>query len=241
MEHRPKRQRLWRATHEFSLDHNIDEVLEFPRMEVSDEGISQPAVLLLTPEAPRKSHRKSPSALPIPSCPDIPLKAPEPTPAPNMLRPRDSADMPGVQTVVSSIVDIVLDDGTSMVAQVTLPSVPTVPTVVSFPSYGPLTVPAFPTYPPETVPTVPAYPFPSSAAPSATASSPMSIHLPGASSQSVLSSPPSTPLPPGSAMSLPSMSVTSSYFASVSSAGNSSTSSKCSRPHVRVRPISDDS
>ena len=145
------------------------------------------------------------------------------------------------ETVVSSIIQVIIDDGPSTFAEVTLPSGPT---VVSLSEYGPFTIiPAqlSSSYPQPTTPGVPAYPSATTAqatpgpqtatkasssstttaAPSSESQnsapqpspSSLSINVSGSSSQAVLSSPPSTPLPSSSSMSLPTWSSSmTSYF-----------------------------
>ncbi|MCJ1400982.1 hypothetical protein MMC11_004193 [Xylographa trunciseda] len=222
MEHRSKRRKRWEelvSLYDSLKGYGPDSAQMVNANSKGHSTTSRPSVAM---HPPGSSGPISPQPLQGALRPEISLSPPEPTPPPNRLQRRDMLDGPAVETVVTSVVDVVFESGSSQIAEITLTALPTVPTVVSFPSYGPLTVPVFPTYPPQTLPTVPAYPFPSSAASS------MSIQLPGASSQVVLSSPPSTPLPSDSAMSLPSVSSTGGNSVSVSTvipAGNSSTTS----------------
>ncbi|MCJ1315783.1 hypothetical protein MMC15_001103 [Xylographa vitiligo] len=216
MEHRSKRRKTWEAI--VDLYDSLES--HGPKAAAMVNAVFEDGSTRNTPPVTNPFH----GAL----RPEIPISPPNPTMPPSRLQNRDITDIPAVDTVVTSVVDIVFESGSSQIAEITLPALPTVPTVVSFPSYGPLTVPVFPTYPPQTLPTVPAYPFPSSAVPSSTTTSSMSIQVSGASSQAVMSSPPSTPLPSDSVMSLPPMSSTSGNTASVStvsSAGNFSTTS----------------
>ncbi|MCJ1432177.1 hypothetical protein MMC27_001533 [Xylographa pallens] len=228
MEHRSKRRKTWEEVVDFydSLKNHGPKTTAMVKANPEDRSIrSRPSVTMHPHGA---ADRISAEPLHGALRPEIPISPPKPIMPPSRLQNRDITDLPAVQTVVTSVVDIVFESGSSQVAEITLSGLPTVPTVVSFPSYGPLTVPAFPTYPPQTLPTVPAYPFPSSAVPSSTATSSMSIQISGASSQVVMSSPPSTPLPSDSAMSLPPTSSTGGNLASVSTvspAGNFSTTS----------------
>ena len=130
-----------------------------------------------------------------------------------------------VQTVTASILDVIVDNGSSAVASITLSAIPTEPTVVAIPTLGSLTIPGYPlsasSLPIETTSPSNAGSQPStssgdassenSAAPAAQSS--LSIQVPNMSSQVLLSSPPSTPLPLSQTMSLPSAS-SDSYFPS---------------------------
>ncbi|MCJ1387297.1 Mucin-21 [Xylographa bjoerkii] len=226
MEHRSKRRKTWEELVSFydSLQSNGPSTMA--KVNANAEGRSTRS----RPSVTMHPHGASDPISPQPHYgalrPEIPISPPAPTLPPNRLRKRDFMGGPAVETVVTSVVDVVFESGSSQIAEITLPALPTVPTVVSLPSYGPLTVPVFPTYLPQTLPTVPAYPLPSSGAPTSIATSSMSIQVPGASSQVVMSSPPSTPLPSNSAMSLPPVSSTGGNLASVStvnSTGNFST------------------
>ena len=133
-----------------------------------------------------------------------------------------------VETVTASVLDVIIDNGSSAVAAITLSAIPTEPTVIAVPALGSLTIPAYPfsassigTQPVETKAPGNAgsqtsaswgYASAQSAAASAAQSS-LSIQVPNMSSQIVLSSPPSTPLPSSQTMSLPSAS-SGSYFPS---------------------------
>lgn len=94
-------------------------------------------------------------------------------------------------TVVQSALQIVIDNGSSVTTELTVPDVRT---VVPFPTDGPVIVPVNPTFPTVLIPTSLSAPSRSLASgPAATPS--MSIYIPGSSSQVVLSSPPPTPVP----------------------------------------------
>lgn len=94
-------------------------------------------------------------------------------------------------TVVQSALQVVIDNGSSVTTELTIPDVRT---VVPFPTDGPVIIPVNPTYPTVLIPTPPSAPSRSLASgPAATQS--MSIFIPGSSSQVVLSSPPPTPVP----------------------------------------------
>lgn len=222
MEHRSKRRRTWK---------------EFVGLTGSPERSTLPAMVELNPNheniamalAPSvtgytvggSSHE--PSTLLVQRLYlDIPLSPPEPTPVPTRLyRRRD--EIPAVQTIVESIVDVVLESGTSKVGEIQLTGVPTAPTVISIPSFGPFTVPVFPTATPQIVSTNPVVPIDSSS------SSSTNIQVPGSSSQMVISSPPPTPLPSTSAMTLPttlSAASNSTLAATVKPTGNLTTTSK---------------
>ena len=136
--------------------------------------------------------------------PSTPL--PTVSPAPTMVHKRQ--DLPAIQTTVETIVEVIVDSGTSEIVEFTLDAVPTAPTLVSLSSYGAITVPALTTFPIETA--VGGFITPSSS----------STFGPGGSSQIVLSSPPPTPLPTNPEMTIP---LTSQP--SVSTMGNSSVSS----------------
>ncbi|MCJ1384803.1 Mucin-21 [Xylographa soralifera] len=228
MEHRSKRRKTWEEIVNFydNFQSHGSKTTAMINADAKDRSTRSRPSVTMDPQG--ASDRISAQPLHGALRPEIPISPPKPTRPPSGLQNRDILDGPAVETVVTSVVDVVFESGSSQIAEITLPALPTVPTVVSFPSYGPLTVPVFPTYPPQTLPTVPSYPFPSSAVPSSTASSSMSIQVPGASSQIVMSSPPSTPLPSESSMSLPSVSTTGGNIASVSTVsptGNFSTTS----------------
>lgn len=133
-----------------------------------------------------------------------------------------------VETVIASILDVIIDNGSSAVAAITLSAIPTEPTVVVVPTSGSLTIPAYrlsasstSTQPIETIApsdagsqTSASWVDASSQSSAASAAqSSLSIQVPNMSSQIVLSSPPSTPLPSSQTMSLPSAS-SDSYFPS---------------------------
>ena len=229
MEHRSKRRKTWEDVVDFydSLKNHGPKTTTMVDANSEDRSIrSRPSVSMHPHGAADRISAKPPHGA---LRPEFPLSLRNPVMPPSRLQNRDITDVPAVQTVITSVVDIVFESGSSQVAEITLSALPSVPTVVSFPSYGPITVPAFPTFPPQTLPTVPAYPFPTSAVPSSIATSSMSIQISGASSQVVMSSPPSTPLPSDSVMSLPPMSSTGGNIASVSTmspAGNFSTTCK---------------
>ncbi|MCJ1284339.1 hypothetical protein MMC26_003670 [Xylographa opegraphella] len=226
MEHRSKRRKRWEEIVNFydGIMNHGPKATAIVNTAVDDRDTKSRPSVTLHPHA--VSERMDPKPLHGALRPEIPISPSKFTTPPSRLQNRGATDVPAVETVVTSVVAIVFESGSSQIAEITLPALPTVPTVVSSPSYGPLTVPVFPSYPTQTMPTVPAYPFSSSVVPSSTATSPMSIQLPGASSQIVMSSPPSTPLPSDSAMSLPLVSSTSGNIAPVSTvspAGNFST------------------
>ncbi|MCJ1475024.1 hypothetical protein MMC13_003684 [Lambiella insularis] len=151
--------------------------------------------------------------------PEIPLSRPAITQAPTRLYRRQNG-APAVVTIIESIVDVILDSGTSQVGEIQLTGLPTAPTVISVPSLGSVTVPVFPTATSQTASTssiVPAGSSPSSS---------MGIQVPGSSSQMVISSPPPTPLPSNPAMSLPTIFSTgsnSTLAATVKPTGNFTT------------------
>lgn len=153
-----------------------------------------------------------------------------------------SSVQPPAKTVISSVIQVVVDDGEG--AQVTELLVPVKTKVISLPGFAPITlgnrpestassssVPGYqnpsPTSPApssQAAQTVQASRTPSNAASSssATSSSLMSISVTDSQSQAVLSSPPSTPLPSTPSSSSPTS--TESYFSS-SSVSNSLQSS----------------
>lgn len=95
------------------------------------------------------------------------------------------------QTVVQSVLQVVIDNGNSTTTELTVPDVRT---VVPFPTDGPVTIPVNPTFPTVLIPTsLSASSRSLASGPAATQS--MSIFIPGSSSQAVLSSPPPTPVP----------------------------------------------
>ena len=123
-----------------------------------------------------------------------------PTSAPQ--QPPVSHAAESTKTVIASVVQVIIDNGSSAIAELIVPAVSTVlpPTVVPFPSYGPVTVPvepSFPTVPAAALPSVPWQSFPSGVA----ATDSMSILISGSSSEVVLSSPPPTPVPSSPAAS----------------------------------------
>ena len=148
----------------------------------------------------------------------------------------------------ASIVDVIIDAGSSAIAQLTIPNVPT---TLSLPNVGPFTFAGIPTSQASSLqasPTsVPSPPTANAASSQATKTesaisastegssvvpevpvpapnqSSLSLSIPGSSSQVVLSSPPSTPLPSGSPTSSLSLS-SSSYFSSTSSPPSTITS-----------------
>ncbi|MCJ1307141.1 hypothetical protein MMC25_000787 [Agyrium rufum] len=107
-----------------------------------------------------------------------------------------------------SIYDIVIEAGSSAVAEVTLTGLPSQATVVSLPSVGEVTIPA-------AIPTQSTSITGSSTV--GAASSSLTINVPSPSSQLVLSSPPSTPLPPTPSSTSSSPSLTSYFSTSKSS------------------------
>lgn len=131
----------------------------------------------------------------------------------------------------ASVVQIIVDSGSSLTSKLTLQ---VAPAITSVPNYGPVTIPANPT-----ILTVEATTTPSPSAQSASSLSAQSqtgsstVAATGSSagslrssSQVVLSSPPSTPLPSGSSMVLPSTTSTeSSYFTSSAAALSAATAS----------------
>ena len=132
-----------------------------------------------------------------------------PTSAPQQPPVKRAAE--STKTVIASVVQVIIDNGSSAIAELIIPAVPTAvtPTFVPFPSYGPVTIPvepSFPTVPAATFPSVPWQSFPSGVA----ATDSMSILISRSSSQVVLSSPPPTPVP---------SSPTASYFSSPSVTG----------------------
>ena len=229
MEHRSKRRKTWEEVVEFYGSFKSREPSTMAKVAEHLETTSTVSRPSITTYPIGASNRKSLQPILGALRPVVPIPPPEPTLPPMKFQRRDTLDIPADKTVVTSVVDIVFESGSSQIAEITLAALPTVPTVVSLPSYGPLTVPVFPTDSPQTLPTVPSYPIPTSAGPSATASNSMSIQVPGASSQVIMSSPPPTPLPSDSAMSLPSTLSTDTHIASVSTvspAGNFSATSK---------------
>jgi hypothetical protein len=187
--------------------------------------------------------QSKPQSLPIYN--EIPLALPEVTSTPTRIHKRDGIDIAtalatAIETVTTDVVDIVLDTGTSQLAEITLPAFPTGPTVLQFPDYGPVTIAAVTTVAVPPIPTLPivtAAPSllpvptflnppsnPTTVLPPAAPSS-MSINVPEfQSSQVVLSTPPPTPIPSSSGMSFPSASSseTDTYFPPVSATTNSS-------------------
>ena len=143
---------------------------------------------------------------------DAAIIAPEVTPAPHPqlnLR-RDASTV--VQTVVASQLDLVVEDTSgSTVARATFSSIPTSAAVISIPG-GTITIPAFAT---ETS-------LAATSSPGTEVSQLSSIQVPGSSSQIILSSPPSTPLP--SSAGTQSYFPTSAPFPSVTSITNSTAS-----------------
>ena len=110
------------------------------------------------------------------------------------------------KTVIASVLQVVIDNGSTAATELTVPDVRT---VVPFPTDGPVAIPINPTFPTVLIPTPQSAPSQSLASgPAATDS--MSIFIPGSSSQVVLSSPPPTPVPSNP---------TSSYFSSSSITG----------------------
>ena len=219
MEHPSKRQRISRSSRrtDFASNSGMDtsRPMALPGMENDHKDISEAQAT----DIPSFLHTVSSQDDSTYQYKEIPLEAPQPTPAPFAGYKRDS--LPQIQTVVTSVMEVVVNDGKGGGATMTMDSIPHVPTVVSFPSFGPLTVPPYPSTPPQTLPTVPGYPFSTTEAWPAHTEAPgeknsMSIQVPGASSQVVLSSPPSTPLPSNSAMSLP-LGSGQSYFTSTTS------------------------
>ena len=114
----------------------------------------------------------------------------------------------GVETGIASVFDVIIDSGTTAVAQVTLTALPTAPAVISVPDHGSLTV-----SPPSSTNIPSTQGGTASTSSNDPAQSSLSIAVPNSSSQIVLSSPPSTPLPSSSSMTLPSSSA-SSYSSS---------------------------
>lgn len=153
-----------------------------------------------------------------------------------------SSVQPPAKSVISSVIQVVVDDGEGV--KVTELLVPVKTKVISLPGFAPITlgnrpeptassssVPGYqnpsPTRPAassQAVQTVQASRTPSNAASSSSATSPssMSISVAESQSQAVLSSPPSTPLPSTPSSSSPTS--TGSYFSS-SSVSNSLQSS----------------
>ena len=145
-----------------------------------------------------------------------------------------------VETVIASVLDVIIDNGSSAVAAITLSAIPTEPTVVAVPTLGSLTIPGYPlsassvsTQPVETIApsdagsqTSAPWGNASSQSPAASAAqSSLSIQVPNMSSQILLSSPPSTPLPSSQTMSLPSASSDSYFPSSTTEAATSAESS----------------
>ncbi|MCJ1237187.1 hypothetical protein MMC14_005172 [Varicellaria rhodocarpa] len=153
--------------------------------------------------------------------------------------PQDIESVVGAaETMIASVFDVIIDSGTTAVAQVTLAALPTGRAIISVPNIGPFTV------------SPPGSPDISSVQGAATASSnasarsstvassqsSLSIAVPNSSSQIVLSSPPSTPLPSSSSISL-SSTFTDSYFSSfttesTTSGGSSSVTPSTTEPAI---------
>ncbi|KAL8714135.1 MAG: hypothetical protein Q9220_001863 [cf. Caloplaca sp. 1 TL-2023] len=136
-----------------------------------------------------------------------------------------------VETVVSSFINVVLDQGGTSVGNVLVPAQST---IFNLDGYGPITLNSNPTPTPQpgNAPS-PSQPHqqPNTAqptsqqqqqtGPSAAASSPMTIQVPGSSSQVILSSPP-TPLPPSPSNSTSTDTTSESYFGSLTSSQTTS-------------------
>ncbi|KAL9600570.1 MAG: hypothetical protein Q9219_003116 [cf. Caloplaca sp. 3 TL-2023] len=165
--------------------------------------------------------------------------------APNSIVP---PVMQPVQTAVASFINVVLDNGGTSVGNVLVPAEST---VFNLNGYGPITIdkspppnatpspeqqnsppnpppPATESQPNSHAPQQTPQPVPqsnpqpaSTAVPSPPEQSPMSIQVPGSSSQIILSSPP-TPLPPSPSNTTTTASGTESYFGSTSSQTSSS-------------------
>ncbi|MCJ1336560.1 hypothetical protein MMC09_001836 [Bachmanniomyces sp. S44760] len=125
-----------------------------------------------------------------------------PKPNPPLPKPTPMIDLPlhkrgilpavanTVTAVIPSVLDVVIDSGTNVVAHETIPAVQGVPAVVSVPNVGPVTIPpaaaAVPSPPPQNAPAVPIAP----AVPPAPANPPSQ---PAQTPPPAPDSPPSTP------------------------------------------------
>lgn len=112
------------------------------------------------------------------------------------LQPPSIHAVQSTKTVVASLLQVVIDNGSSATTELIAPDVRT---VIPFPTDGPVIIPVSSNFPPVTFPTV-LIPTSLSAPSKSSASGPaatdsMSIFIPGSSSQVVLSSPPPTPVP----------------------------------------------
>ena len=216
MDHRPKRRKFWKQ--DAAITDNLESIRPFATASIGvghqshskSESAEFPAIL------GSMVHQEPSLPSGMPPQLELPVPTPMVTAAPTMLHKRQ--DLPAVQTVVESIVEVIVDSGTSQIAEFTLDAVPTAPTIVSLSNYGVITVPALTTWPIETAVGGFVSPFP-------TPSNSPSTVGPGGSSQVVLSSPPPTPLPTNPKMTIPSTSSTATFKPSVSTMGNSSVSS----------------
>jgi len=220
MEHRFKRKRVSKGDTGQKGGLNRDDLPAVANMGFLDQGPPHPKSVVNPPSLDATPTYDSSRPGPIPSRLEKLLAPPHITPAPEQIYKRQI--LPLIQTVITSVIDVVLDSGSSRIAEVTLDAGLGLPSVVSFPSYGPVTVAALTTPLPNILPSVSMDPLP-------VLPTPMSIDIPGASSQIVISSPPPTPLP----SDLPPIASTDTFFASVSTMNDSSTSSKpfCSLTH----------
>lgn len=174
-----------------------------------------------------------------PSLPHLPeLDLPEPTPViHDDLRRRQSWAYPGaerwhrqginpvvtaigaVETVVTSVYEIIIDQGTTSVGEFTVPSIPTAPTVIVLPTFGTVTIPVF------SQPTQSQSGLPVPGSSGLPLSGSATLGAPGSTTQFVITAP-STPLPTESAsISFPTTSSEASAFPTHTGGGNSSTSS----------------
>jgi hypothetical protein len=107
------------------------------------------------------------------------------TPAPK----RDLRRRQAVATLVTTDIDLIVEDGSgSTIAEATIQGIPTAPTAISLP-IGTLTIPALATA--SDIFSLPVGDLQTAGQPTPS----LSIQVPGASSQIVLSSPPPTPVP----------------------------------------------
>ena len=163
------------------------------------------------------------------------LDLPEPTPViHDDLRRRQSWAYPGaerwhrqginpvvtaigaVETVITSVYEIIIDQGTTSVGEFTVPSIPTAPTVIVLPTFGTITIPVFS----QPTQSQSGLPVPGSSG----------LPPPGSTTQLVITAP-STPLPTKSAStSVQVASSEASAFPTHTGGGNSSTSCRSPLP-----------